>query len=105
MPSNVATVTRSAGATEATLEPSPELTIVVPTFNERSNVGRIVEGLRHILIGLNWELIFVDDNSPDGTAEAVRAIGEEDRRVRCIRRIDRRGLAGACIEGILASQA
>jgi dolichol-phosphate mannosyltransferase len=105
MRSNVATVTRSAGVPDATLEPSPELTIVVPTFNERSNVRRIVERLRHVLTGLNWEVIFVDDNSPDGTAEAARAIGREDRRVRCIRRIDRRGLAGACIEGILASQA
>ena len=49
--------------------------------------------------------IFVDDNSPDGTAAAARKIGETDARVRCVRRIGRRGLAGACIEGMLASQA
>ena len=54
---------------------------------------------------VDWEVIFVDDNSPDGTAAAVRALGDADARVRCIRRIGRRGLAGACIEGMLASQA
>jgi dolichol-phosphate mannosyltransferase len=54
---------------------------------------------------VSWEVIYVDDNSPDGTAAAVRAIGATDDRVRCIRRIGRRGLAGACIEGILSSQA
>ena len=53
----------------------------------------------------DWEVIFVDDNSPDGTAAVARAIGAGDYRVRCIRRIGRRGLAGACLEGMLASQA
>ena len=52
-----------------------------------------------------WEVIFVDDNSPDGTWDVVRALARQDTRVRCIRRIGRRGLSGACIEGILASSA
>ncbi len=47
--------------------------------------------------------MFVDDDSPDGTAAAARHAGERDRRIRCIRRIGRRGLASAVIEGALAS--
>jgi dolichol-phosphate mannosyltransferase len=89
----------------AVARPAPELTIVVPTFNERANIPLLIERLSHLLTSCDWEVIFVDDNSPDGTAGAARAIGEQDSRVRCIRRIGRRGLAGACLEGMLASQA
>ena len=85
--------------------PAPELSVVVPTFKERANVPLLVEKLARTLAGVEWEVLFVDDNSPDGTAAAARAIGATDARVRCIRRIGRRGLAGACIEGMLASQA
>jgi dolichol-phosphate mannosyltransferase len=84
---------------------APELSVVVPTFNESANVPLLVARLQRALGGIDWEVIFVDDNSADGTAAAVRAIGEADARVRCIRRIGRRGLAGACLEGMLASQA
>jgi len=85
--------------------PAPELTVVVPTFNERTNVPLLIARLQRTLDGIDWEVVFVDDNSPDGTAAAARALGEGDARVRCIRRIGRRGLAGACLEGMLASQA
>lgn len=85
--------------------PAPELSIIVPTFNERANVPILVERLSRLLVSCDWEIVFVDDNSPDGTAAAARAIGETDSRVRCIRRVGRRGLAGACLEGMLASQA
>jgi dolichol-phosphate mannosyltransferase len=85
--------------------PAPELTVVIPAFNERTNVAILVERLRQALAGVAWEAVFVDDNSPDGTAAVVRAIGAQDDRIRCIRRIGRRGLAGACLEGMLASQA
>ena len=84
---------------------APELSIIVPTFNERANVPILVERLSRLLAACDWEVVFVDDNSPDGTAAAARGIGETDSRVRCIRRIGRRGLAGACLEGMLASQA
>jgi dolichol-phosphate mannosyltransferase len=89
----------------AAVRPAPELSVVVPTFNERTNVPILVERLSRVLAGCDWEVVFVDDNSPDGTAAVVRALGAADSRVRCIRRIGRRGLAGACIEGMLASQA
>src|SRR5215813_6755391 len=83
----------------------PELSVVIPTFKERLNIAPLVARLDAALGGVAWEAIFVDDNSPDGTADAVKAIGVEDTRVRCIRRVNRRGLAGACIEGVLSSSA
>lgn len=82
-----------------------ELAVVIPTYCERGNVAEVVDRLREALSGIAWEAIFVDDDSPDGTAETIRAIGREDSRVRCLQRINRRGLAGACIEGALASAA
>jgi dolichol-phosphate mannosyltransferase len=87
------------------VRPAPELSIVVPTFNERANVPILIERLSRLLPSADWEVVFVDDNSPDGTAVVARTIGETDSRVRCIRRFGRRGLAGACLEGMLASQA
>src|SRR3954468_21690707 len=83
----------------------PQLSVVVPTFNERDNVTVLYRRLVATLAGIPWEVVFVDDNSPDGTSEVVRALARQDPRVRCIRRIGRRGLSGACIEGILASSA
>jgi dolichol-phosphate mannosyltransferase len=83
--------------------PAPELCVVVPTFNERANVPILIDLLNIVLANCDWEVIFVDDNSPDGTAAVASAIAEKDNRVRCIRRIGRRGLAGACLEGMLAS--
>jgi len=84
---------------------SAELSIIVPTFKERGNVAELVRRLDAALAGIAWEAVFVDDNSPDGTAEAVKDIAANDARVRCLRRVGRRGLAGACIEGILSSAA
>ena len=83
----------------------PQLSVVVPTFNERDNVTVLYRRLEATLAGIPWEVVFVDDNSPDGTWEVVRGLARRDPRVRCIRRIGRRGLSGACIEGILASSA
>ena len=83
----------------------PELTVVVPSYNERENIEELVRRTADALIGVEWEMIVVDDDSPDGTAEHVRAIGRRDARVRVIRRVGRRGLSSACIEGMLASSA
>jgi dolichol-phosphate mannosyltransferase len=82
---------------------SLQLSVVVPTFNERDNVTKLFHRLQTALTGVAWEVIFVDDNSPDGTWNVVRGLAQQDSRARCIRRIGRRGLSGACIEGILAS--
>ncbi|QAU46231.1 glycosyltransferase [Bradyrhizobium guangzhouense] len=83
----------------------PELSVIVPTFNERDNVTVLYRRLEATLVNVAWEVVFVDDNSPDGTWDVVRELAQKDGRVRCIRRIGRRGLSGACIEGILASSA
>ncbi len=84
---------------------APELTVVVPCYNERDNVAPMVEKLESALDGITWEVVFVDDDSPDGTADAVRALAAQKPYVRLLHRIGRRGLAGACIEGILSSTA
>jgi len=82
-----------------------ELAVVIPTFNERANVPLLIAKLDAALAGRAWEAIFVDDDSPDGTADSARAIGREDPRVRVIQRIGRRGLSSACIEGMCATAA
>ena len=82
-----------------------ELSIVVPTFNERENVMPLLERLRTVLRGTVCEVVFVDDDSPDGTAQLVRQIGQAEPRVRVIHRIGRRGLTSAGLEGMLSSSA
>ena len=82
-----------------------DLTIVIPCYNERANVAPMIARLDAALAGLHWEAVFVDDDSPDGTAAEARAHAAHDRRIRCIRRIGRRGLASAVIEGALSSSA
>jgi dolichol-phosphate mannosyltransferase len=88
-----------------TMPVPPELTVVVPTFNERENVGLLVDRLDKVLAGVAWEVVFVDDDSPDDTADTVRALGQRDGRVRVIKRLGRRGLSSACVEGVLSSSA
>src|SRR6185312_6635587 len=97
----------TAAADIARLEPaSPvELAVVIPVLNERDNVPVVVERLNRVLAGISWEVVFVDDDSPDGTADAVRALARHQGNVRCLQRLGRRGLASACIEGILATSA
>ncbi len=82
-----------------------ELAVVVPTYNERENAPLLVAALEKALAGIQWEVIFVDDNSPDGTAEHIRKMASQDRRVRVLERVGRRGLSSACIEGMLATPA
>ncbi len=83
----------------------PQLSIIAPTFNEIGNVVELRDRLAAALQGVDWELLYVDDDSPDGTAEAVRSMAQTDPRVRCVHRIGRRGLVSACLEGMLASSA
>jgi dolichol-phosphate mannosyltransferase len=96
-PVKTAAPSRAAGPTE--------LSVIVPTFNERSNVAVLIDRLDTALSGIGWEAIFVDDDSTDGTAAAIKAIAASDPRIQCLRRLSRRGLAGACIEGMLLSAA
>ncbi len=80
-----------------------ELSIILPTFNERGNVEPILEHLQQALADIDYEVIFVDDDSRDGTADLVRSIALRDSRVRLLHRVNRRGLSSACIEGMMSS--
>src|SRR5215510_13436535 len=84
---------------QRTLVPIPgaELSIIVPTFNERENVAELVQRLDRSLTRCSWEVIFVDDDSPDATSNVVRQLAQRDHRVRCVQRIGRRGLSSACV--------
>lgn len=91
---------------DATLAPSAaELTVIIPTYCERDNVEEVTRLVAAALKGVAWEIVFVDDDSPDGTADLVKSLAHKDSRVRCIRRVGRRGLSGACVEGVLSSAA
>lgn len=79
------------------------LSLVVPTYNERANIARLIAAVAQVMDGLDWEIIVVDDDSPDRTFEEVRCLAARDRRVRCLRRVGRRGLSSAVIEGALAA--
>src|SRR4051812_44631672 len=81
---------------------APELAVVIPTLNERDNVPIVVQRLNRVLAGIAWEAIFVDDDSPDGTADVVRGLARNQPNIRCLQRLGRRGLSSACIEGILS---
>ena len=82
-----------------------EVAVVVPTLNEAANIERLIERLSAVLAGRGWEVVFVDDNSSDGTSDLVRRIGRHSRHVRIVQRVGRRGLSSAVIEGILATAA
>lgn len=82
-----------------------ELAVIVPTFNERENVRPFLERLAAVLREVPYEVVFVDDDSPDGTADAVRQIGKDTPRIRVLQRVGRRGLASACLEGMLSTSA
>jgi dolichol-phosphate mannosyltransferase len=89
------------------MEKSPigaaELTVVVPTHNERDNVRPLYEHLKIALRDIAWEAIFVDDESSDGTSQLLLSLAKDDARVRIVERIHRSGLATAIVEGMMAS--
>jgi dolichol-phosphate mannosyltransferase len=83
----------------------PDLSIIVPTLNERDNIVPLVKRLGQVLDGAKWEVIFVDDDSQDGTLDVLQSLARRDERVRYIHRVGRRGLSSACLEGMSASSA
>jgi dolichol-phosphate mannosyltransferase len=78
------------------------LSIICPTLNERDNVAVIYQHIDRI-VTCEWELIFVDDNSSDGTRLEIEQLSRRDRRVRLINRVGRKGLASAASEGFLCA--
>ncbi len=104
----VAANSHAPSASLARFNPAPtrlDLAVILPTYNERENVPEVIARLEAALDGIAWEAIFVDDDSPDGTAEAVLSYAQQDPRIRLIQRVHRRGLASACIEGMMATSA
>jgi dolichol-phosphate mannosyltransferase len=83
----------------------PELTVIVPTFNEQDNIEELYGLLQNALSTTKWEMVVVDDDSSDGTAEKAFSMNRKFPNVRCLKRIGRRGLSSACIEGICSSSA
>ena len=89
----------------AVLRTVPFLSIIVPTFNEQDNVHELVHRIDRCLPGVDWEIVFVDDDSVDGTLKVLHDVSRTDPRVRYLQRIGRRGLASAVVEGILSTSA
>lgn len=86
-------------------DPTLELAVVIPTFNEAANIEPLLERLGAALRGIGWEAIFVDDDSQDGTAALIRRLGRANPRLRVLQRVGRRGLSSAVVEGMLATSA
>ncbi|MCX2560822.1 glycosyltransferase family 2 protein [Acetobacter farinalis] len=98
-------MTEPTVAQETGVQVGPDISVIVPCYNEVGNIGPLVAALERALAGRRWEVIFVDDNSPDGTMAAVKALAQQNARVRGVCRIGRRGLSSAVIEGALSSSA
>ncbi len=99
------TATGAAAPPGTPLRSRPRLSVVIPTYCEAGNIAAMIAALDTALAGIRWEVIFVDDDSPDGTMGVIRSLGEQDDRIRAMRRVGRRGLAGAVVEGMLGSGA
>ena len=84
---------------------APDISIIIPCYNEVDNVVPVVDALEKTLSDFRWEVVFVDDNSPDGTMDAVRRLAQTKPHVRGLLRIGRRGLSSAVIEGALSVSA
>ena len=81
----------------------PELSIIVPTLNEAPNIEELVRRIDACLTGVDWEVVFVDDDSQDGTLDVLQSLARRDPRVRYLHRVDRSGLSSACLEGFGSS--
>lgn len=83
----------------------PQLAVIVPSYNERDNIELLYEKVAIALGDTPWEMIVVDDDSPDGTADLVNELSRVYANIRCLRRFGRRGLASACVEGMAVTSA
>ena len=87
------------------MESLRSVSIIIPSLNERENISIVVERLEALLAGRKWEAVFVDDDSRDGSLEVLMNLARTKPHVRFIRRIGRRGLSSACLEGMASSVA
>lgn len=79
----------------------PALSVVIPTYNEAESITSLLAGLAQHLgrAGITYEIIVVDDDSPDGSWRRAAEAAGGDERVRVIRRLGERGLAAAAVRG------
>jgi dolichol-phosphate mannosyltransferase len=83
---------------------APELSIIIPTLNEAENIVALLRRIAAAMPRPDWEVVVVDDASPDGTAALVHAHAAEEPRVRCLERHGKRGLSSACLDGMAAAR-
>ncbi|MGQ7848577.1 glycosyltransferase [Granulosicoccus sp. 3-233] len=83
---------------------SCDLSVIIPTYNESENIQLLLGRLADVLNGIDYEIIVVDDDSPDLTWKVVEQLGLKDKRVQVIRRLDRKGLSSAVTTGMLESR-
>ncbi len=83
---------------------SPHISLVVPTYNECLNIAAFLQSAQDALRGSDFEIIVVDDNSPDETASIVRSLAATNRRIRLVVRTHERGLSAAVLEGMRVSK-
>jgi dolichol-phosphate mannosyltransferase len=81
-----------------------KLSVITPTFNEAENVSRLVKELKSALEGIDYEILVVDDNSPDRTWAVAEGLASSDPRVRVLRRMSNPGLTPAVIDGFRAAR-
>jgi len=112
----IETSTLPAGSAVDSLEPAKKfayhrtldkLALVIPTLCEAENIGALLDNVRSVLDPLHtpYEILVVDDDSPDGTGAVVEAIALDDPRVRLVVRKGERGLSGAILHGWQRSDA
>lgn len=76
-----------------------ELSIILPTYNEQENIGILIPEIEKTFININFEIIVVDDSSPDGTADRVIELNKLYGNIRLVSRIKKEGIGAALVEG------
>jgi len=81
-----------------------KISVIVPTYNEKENLGRLVERVFEALKGVDFEIVVVDDNSPDGTGQLADQIALKNSNVKAVHRPGKLGLGTAILDGVKASE-
>ena len=80
------------------------ISIVIPTFNEVKNIIPLLKNLISLINNFEYEIIIVDDDSPDGTAEEINKYMKLNQKIKLITRLGRSGLSSAIKEGLIFAQ-
>ncbi|MBI5223184.1 polyprenol monophosphomannose synthase [Candidatus Micrarchaeota archaeon] len=80
------------------------LSIIIPTYNEKENIAPLLSRIEKALASIDYEVVFVDDNSPDGTAASIRELSQSYPNVRVVVRSGKLGLTSAVLTGVKNSK-